>query len=656
MSTPIVAFYEFDPDQITDLSQSSQVRNDRVPGFFAVSTARTNVEEELEEQELEEAEKKSPLELTGDPNSLYGVKHLKDSEKAVQKIAEALCSRTNHGQESAEIVVVVHGYNTGMINIKNWYNEIWRYANEHVNSNRFVLLGYRWSSEKVKLKNTKKAIASLPLLLNAFLIGGFGLAILSALLSNQINLAFVLGFFLATLVLSLVILKVVVYFRDSYRATNFGVPDLVEIIRQLDQEVFKVIKRDYPEAITDAVDDKRPALKKRVKLNFIAHSMGGFVTTNAVRILSDVFDPQSIGQIDCSGKAPPADIGRVFCLGRLVLASPDIPAQAIITGRANFLRSSLRRFEEAYLFSNEGDLALRIASTAANYFSFPTHSREQGHRLGNVTVKPISKGTDPEYGVVNDRYLATYTKESRSINYLEINTVNSAIPLSKLDGKDNREVAIANLFTYFDCTNYCDYKYEWNPAEQKLKATEKPTKILSYRLDKYPQLNFIVYIRLMLAWFRGKIDVHGGYFYGEFTRRTIYQLAFVGFQNFLATLESDTFSEQLLQADGKIDPQIKQEIADLHSKVNLLKQDLNGSSDPASSEQKAVKQKLKELRFQLFSKYCYVRSIQVAFSPIRYQLDILERDPDVVESQIKAVEVSQEVVVKPLDCVPSKVA
>jgi hypothetical protein len=653
MSTPIVAFYQFDPDQVTDLSQSSQVKNDRVPGFFAVSTACTNVEEE---QTLNEEGRKSPLTLANDSNPLYGVKHLEDPEMAIREIAKELCSKTNEGKESAELVVIVHGYNTGLINIKNWYNEIWRYANENVNSNRFVLLGYRWSSEKVKLKNTKKAITSLPLLLSAFLVGGFGLAILSALLSHQITLSFVLGLFFATLVLSLVILKVVVYFRDAYRATNFGVPDLVEIIRQLDQEILKEIKENYPEAITEPDDGKRPALKKRVKLNFIAHSMGGFVTTNAVRILSDVFDPQSIGQIDCSGKTPPADIGRVFCLGRLVLASPDIPSQAIITSRANFLRSSLRRFEEAYLFSNEGDLALRIASTAANYFSFPTHSREQGHRLGNVTVKPLDKVNDPEYGVVNDKYLATYTERSRSINYLEINTVNSAIPLSKLDGRENREAAIANLFTYFDCTNYCDYKYEWNPVEQKLQTTEKPTKILSYRLDKYPQLNFVVYVRLMLAWFRGKIDVHGGYFYGEFTRRTIYKLAFVGFQNFLATLESDTFSEQLLQANGKINPQIKQEIADLHSKINLLKQDLNSSSDPASSEQKAVKQKLKELRFQLFSKYCYIRNIQVAFSPIRYQLDVLERDPEVMEREIKAVEVTQEVIIKPLDCAPSKVA
>jgi hypothetical protein len=59
---------------------------------------------------------------------------------------------------------------------------------------------------------------------------------------------------------------------------------------------------------------------------------------------------------------------------RFVLASPDISAEALLSNRANFLASSLRRFREAYLFSNEGDEVLRQISTTANYFSFPTKS------------------------------------------------------------------------------------------------------------------------------------------------------------------------------------------------------------------------------------------------------------------------------------------
>ena len=57
-----------------------------------------------------------------------------------------------------------------------------------------------------------------------------------------------------------------------------------------------------------------------------------------------------------------------------------------MSSRANFLASALTRFKEAYLFSNEGDEVLRQISTLANYFSFPTKSRDHGFRLGNVEI------------------------------------------------------------------------------------------------------------------------------------------------------------------------------------------------------------------------------------------------------------------------------
>ena len=109
--------------------------------------------------------------------------------------------------------------------------------------------------------------------------------------------------------------------------------------------------------------------------------MGGLVITNVVRILSDVFDRRSISQ------NPTAEIGHTLRLGRLILASPDIPVLAVVSNRANGLASSLRRFDEAYLFSNEGDLALRIASTAANYISFPSTHHYHGHRLGSIALR-----------------------------------------------------------------------------------------------------------------------------------------------------------------------------------------------------------------------------------------------------------------------------
>src|ERR1700761_9501064 len=77
---------------------------------------------------------------------------------------------------------------------------------------------------------------------------------------------------------------------------------------------------------------------------------------------------------------------HAFSPKRFVLASPDIPAETLLSSRGNFLASALSRFDEAYLFSSEGDEVLRQISTLANYFVFPTKSRNHGFRLGNVEI------------------------------------------------------------------------------------------------------------------------------------------------------------------------------------------------------------------------------------------------------------------------------
>src|SRR5258708_19850754 len=81
---------------------------------------------------------------------------------------------------------------------------------------------------------------------------------------------------------------------------------------------------------------------------------------------------------------------------RFVLASPDTPAEALLSSRGNFLASALSRFEEAYLFSNEGDEGLRQISTLANYFVFPTNSRNHGiirqcRNLPQHLVAPVAE-------------------------------------------------------------------------------------------------------------------------------------------------------------------------------------------------------------------------------------------------------------------------
>ena len=128
--------------------------------------------------------------------------------------------------------------------------------------------------------------------------------------------------------------------------------------------------------------------------------MGGLIVTNAIRVLSDVFGRDVI-RTTLSGRLRPemaarereggddevpGRIGHVFTLTRFLLVSPDIPAEALLADRGNFLASSLRRFREAYLFSNEGDEVLRAISTAVNYFTFPTLSRVYGYRLGNAEI------------------------------------------------------------------------------------------------------------------------------------------------------------------------------------------------------------------------------------------------------------------------------
>ncbi len=283
---------------------------------------------------------------------------------------------------------------------------------------------------------------------------------------------------------------------------------------------------------------------KRIKLTFIGHSMGCFVVTNTIRILSDVFDPNSINQ------NPSADIGRVFSLSRLVLVAPDIPTEAIREGRANFLKSSLRRCEEAYVFSNEGDLALRLASTAANYFSFPGRTRSSGYRLGNLTVKRFVNEGDrtnrplenKDYGIVNLKGNAVESPydwlEIRASDqeHLALSEVTHLQKLSQIKEVKKIEEStpsvkvepVSDVFTYFDCTDYVDLQDD--PPE--VAKQTKPQGVMSYALRK-SALNFSDYAALSFAYFLGwfrRINVHGGYFYGLFSQELIYKLAFVGFQ------------------------------------------------------------------------------------------------------------------------------
>lgn len=539
-----------------------------LPAYFVGSTAPNNVED--------------------------GVSKVDDPAAAIAQIAAFL-----QAQGDPELLIAVHGYNTALgefasepgrlgKGVKGWYQNIHNHIEQRCDrrSKGLVFIGYRWPSEQVKGSGNdtlrakiRYAQASLPFFFKVIL--GLAFAVLGSLVIAAFDPAvgesvgfsllgvtlLVLATLFVSIVLTLFLLRVSGYFRDTYRANHYGIPDLVELIRQLDK------------ALVEATPTGTWSDRRRIKLSFIGHSMGSFVVTDTVRILSNVFDRASIGNLGTANKAkvPSAEIGNVFSLGRLVLVAPDIPAESIISGRANFLSSSMRRFEETYLFSNEGDMALRLASTAANYASFPARTRQGGYRLGNVVVRSPQEGGNqsPRYGIVN--YQAdsptsghllsaqprpeggfepkpmAYPRADGNTGYvsafLEYLFVLRNKPLSQrqLDILEPDQRPIAELFTVFDCTDY----YELLPG-----AKGRPGKkvgLLTKALGRR-SLNFWNYVSLALDMFSGALDSHGGYFYtapdaatarrfarpdAQRSKQLIYGLACLGFESFLASLETD---------------------------------------------------------------------------------------------------------------------
>jgi hypothetical protein len=557
----------------------------------------------------------------------------------IQEIAKFL----RDSQGTAEIVINIHGYNSKESSVREGYQKIASYINSenYINRKNMVFIGYRWPSEYFlgsggsESESFKKifneAITGLPVLFKTILTTTLFLLLLVVLpigifflLSSSIpklliffiSLLFgLLAFSLGT-VFSIIFFRVTVYFRDAYRATNYGVPDLVELIRQLDYAIVENSPKDNRES------KKIYWRNKKIKLSFIGHSMGAFVTSNVVRILSDIFDESSIEQPheDDNKRQPSPDIGNVFSLGRLVLVSPDIPIETIIPGRANFLRSSLRRFEESYLFSNEGDIILRVASTATNYLSFPAITYDRGFRLGNVIVNSYQNGSfgyqNKRYGIINlqqEEYVVNYDTEEvmrsicivsdeklKSIQEVYDEKIRLKLLIQGIIDSPNtaKQEPIAALFTYFNCT---DYK-------------ENGKGIVSRALGK-EQLNFWDCFVLIIDYLTSKIDVHGGYFEGKLSKKMIYGLAFLGFKEFLKSLEQ--------QHDDNLDD--SQVSASVESTFNS--DDFSASLNRQGAESDEEKEKIMKL-YILLSKMTEQKYMQVFLSPERYQVDILGKPRD----------------------------
>lgn len=664
----------------------TNVTKPSIPGYFVASTAPINVEGDNQPKHSEAVPSNQ---LSAD-----------QQEKSLNQIADLLFHKINnpeqHDTSCLELVISINGFSNSVQATKARAEEIYHYINNDPSqqmqnkANSLMYIGYRWPSEPLVgdnswwLEKVYNALTALPLLPRVILFFGvicIGLSIVfdwqffvaNAFLSFLFSL---LVIFLTTIfffVVSLIILRLAIYFRDYYRATNYGVPDLVELVRQLDKTLvnhvkeqhidkvslvhkFKilVLKRirtklslegkivtkqeetflkiacekiinDYfqnqeinsiniedlssyindsttcnqeyldhivnlgREIINRTTDNEFVKIKdrakdilenkakrywqedNRIKLSFIGHSMGAYVVTSAVRILSDVFDLNSVGSLGLTNKIPTSDIGSVFALERLLLVAPDIPITTILSGRANILRSSLRRFREAYLFSNEGDLALRIASTIANYFSFPARTRESGYRLGNVAIKD-SEG----YGIINLNHVRQ-KQHQELLKTLFVDSFNLKKSLANIqEGFHFEEVfereEIASLFTYFDCTDYTDKTTKFNSKKRRILTIAK------WRLEP----RWLYYIRLSIAYGLGMRDTHGGYFQGQFSQQAIYRLAFLGFGGFLDSLDQ---------------------------------------KDRASA-------------LDYLSQQCSQKKIQVILSPERYEVDLLERGRDRVRKEM----------------------
>jgi hypothetical protein len=561
----------------------------KIPGFFVMSTAPINVDENENMQHLDD---EIDLEVSSQGDLV---------DTIVDKVIERSKSHLDTDKDKAiDLVVAIHGYNTRVKSVKGWYQEILNQVNEEKSgiTPHAVFIGYRWPSESM-FSNFSTLLDSLPvgifpfpqiasfliaplvgiiltsliyfLSLKALIFVYVAIILLSifyfrkprsearfkdwtALASIALALAVILFFpkisltaiellpqdlsgklklgllgvwsllgflFLSIPTFGLMLLRLSAYPRDSFRATQFAIPDLVDLFSKLDLEISKKLEAQ-PELCNE---QKCLRDEYRIKLSFICHSMGAFVTTGTVRILSDVFDSNY-------QKKSGANIGHIFCLKRLILVSPDISDLALSANRANYLKSSLRRFEEAYLFSNQGDMALLFASTAANYFSFPTLSRFSGRRLGNLGIYADRNNKKAVLaGIVNLEKLESTPQEPLQ-NFLNANRLEPCLDFNVPEQRREEISSLVNLFTYFDCTDF---------------RGNYPTEIMSFGLPEQPWKRFWQELRLLWVWLVSKsIDVHGGYFDYETTRFYMYNLAFGGFQCLLNALERQSGQEMKL--------------------------------------------------------------------------------------------------------------
>jgi hypothetical protein len=274
------------------------------------------------------------------------------------------------------------------------------------------------------------------------------------------------------------LLRVLVYHRDRYRAVHYGAPDLAEFFWRLDK-----------------------SLANMLKVNLVGHSMGGLVLVNMLRVLSDKFGKDDLGDslpdftldvngdlrevelpdgsASSSGDKNPRLFGENLELIKIILASPDIPLEFLRESRNNYVRSAISRCDQVFLMSSDRDIVLRYLSAVINWFSEPSIEMSAA-RLGNVYLKKYPKLAGQPYSL---------RPNIRILVGLE--------PVVK----PTSAYGLFQKFNYLDC------------AEMKAHGVGRGVNGISCRLNLFNGVaidiaNTLLYFLQPIS----KIDLHGGYF------------------------------------------------------------------------------------------------------------------------------------------------
>ncbi|MBE9178096.1 alpha/beta hydrolase [Oculatella sp. LEGE 06141] len=335
---------------------------------------------------------------------------------------------------------------------------------------RHVYIGYHWPSEQpiLNIGLVKDLIRNWGIVLK-FLGSMFVLSLVPSLIFTglydlilplQVRWYWVIPLvFFITWLLAFALLRALVYQRDRYRAIHYGAPDLAEFFWRLDKQLKDLQVASFKSAAFQVSERDIIPPTNRKRVNLVGHSMGGLVLVNMLRVISDRF-----GKDDRLTHERGA-MGECLDLGKLVLASPDIPLELLREGRNNYVRSAIRRCEQIYLLSSDRDVVLRYLSTVGNWFSEPSVEMS-GLRLGNV-----------------------YLHRGQKLE--EMLLIRSAI-VSRQAVQPTSAYDLFESFNYLDCSRMVG--------------------VNAIGLSQQPATALVIDLVNIVFYLFGKIDVHGGYF------------------------------------------------------------------------------------------------------------------------------------------------